>query len=204
MCLKRLRARYPRSVVAGSVDAARRAGPRHAPRDATTRTAGATVKATASSGVTPNSRSCMRRVKTLAPSTPSAMPAKRHRQTFAQHETHEIDAPRTERRTNRELANALRHAVGQHAIQSDRGQHHRDAREAGHHGSREPGRIERCGHGRRQRLDPIDHGLAFDARARAPRTSCASAAGLPVVRITRFTCPSMRWPCDPWTKYSSG
>ena len=130
--------------------------------DATTRTAGATVKATASSGVTPNSKSCMRRREHAGAKHAERNAGKRDRQPFAHHETHEIDAPCTERCTNRELTYALRHAVGQRAVQSDRGQHHRHAGEAGHHGGREPRRIERCGQGRRQWLDPIDHGLAFD------------------------------------------
>ena len=100
----------PRSASTGSVDAARNAGPRHAATDARTRTAGATVKATASSG-SDAEQQILHETREQARADHAQRDAgERHRQAFAQHQTHQIGAPRAERRTNRELANALRHA----------------------------------------------------------------------------------------------
>ena len=90
------------------------------------RTSGAAANATRSSGPTPKSTLCIRRVSAAAASRPSDEAERRGAEPFANHQPHQIRLRRAERGADAELAPPLRHVVRQHAVEADRRQRQRE------------------------------------------------------------------------------
>ncbi len=126
----------------GSRREARHAGTRHA----ITATASSVITTepitTGSSGFVPKSIDVKMRVVAIPAASPTARPTQGRLQSIKQHEPQHLFALRAEGDADAELGGALRHEVGEHAVEADRGEQEREHGKGEDHGGGKAGVAE--------------------------------------------------------------
>ena len=98
----------------------------------------------------------------MAPTTPRSGSNSREPHALAQYERHQRARLGAERATNPELAHALRDAIADHPVKTDRGDEHRRAGESEHHPRDQAVGSDVFLDHRRHRLDPRDGKIAIE------------------------------------------
>ena len=113
----------------GSTRVARRAGRQQASRPAARTNAVTPAKVSPSVAVTPNSRLSTTRVVAAAASSPRAPPPATSVPPCPDHQPHDVGAPRPQGHADAELAPAPGHRATEEAVEAERGEEQRHARE---------------------------------------------------------------------------
>ncbi len=127
-----------RSAAAGSIRAARQAGPAIDSAAVTAITIVTSANVVGSSGRTPNSIVSIRRPLNAASTRPIATPVPTTRRAPVEHEPEDVVGRRAERAAHAEITHALLDRIGEDAEDSDHRQDQRQPRKRHHHHGAEP------------------------------------------------------------------